>query len=345
MFKQLFSLAALSALLVVVAADSTEKVEPKYFAETVEGYKFFTAGPRLSASKADYEVTTHKTVMELLKARLGEDAVMSLLQPDVNGADAIWHEVIANSSSGSWGLEDAQVVLGSQPNVTASDELAAYKTAVALLKTRLGEDELASLLQPDIKAADTIWHEVIANSTGVWVSADGRAVAFLPNVTALRFLMWQASPWCDAANSASNAEHYIKRTVETSPGVLQSEILEGWGGVVTLFSIPSYGTPNRTTHPFLNELPNFPYQGAGDKVLRDGTNAVFGVLHISVRDVDGVEFGETSNGIEIYASVWYGDGAADDFLEAERQHMVIEIINVAIQAQKDIESGKFAPPV
>jgi len=271
MLKQILSvILLLSSLLTFTVAE---------FNETVSGYKFITSGPKLSAPVTTYELTTHKI-------------------------------------------------------------------AVKLLKDRLGPDGLLSLLQPDIKAADTVWHEVIANSTpGSWIPADGQAIGFFPNLTAVRFALWSQSPLADAANNDANAEHYFKRTVEISPGVLASEILEGWGGVTTLFAIPNYGAPNRTAHPFLRELPDFPYQGAGDKVLRDGTDAVFGVLHISMRDIDGSAYGVACNGIEVLASVWYGDGAQDDFLEAERQHMVIEIINLTIQAQKDIESGAFKPPV
>jgi len=271
MLKQFFFvLFTLVSLVTLIVAE---------FNETVSGYKFITSGPKLSAPVTTYELTTHKT-------------------------------------------------------------------AVKLLKDRLGADGLVSLLQPDIKAADTLWHEVIANSTpGSWVPADGQTIGFFPNLTAVRFALWSQSPLADAANNDANAEHYIKRTVEIAPGVLASEILEGWGGVTTLFAIPNYGPPNRTVHPFLRELPDFPYQAAGDKVLRDGSDAVFGVLHISMRDVDGAAYGVEGKGIEVLASVWYGDGAQDEFLEAERQHMVIEIINLTIQAQKDIESGAFKPPV
>ncbi|KAJ7092478.1 hypothetical protein B0H15DRAFT_175520 [Mycena belliarum] len=335
MLRQLISV-ALAALVVVAAAE---------YAETVEGYKFITSGPRVSASKAEYEVATHKTAVELLKMRLGEEELLSLLEPDPTGAEPIWHELFANSTPSSWMLAgDNMQAAASIPNATLShDEL---KTALIQFKERIGEDSLMAMLKPDIVAADVIWHEVIANSTpGSWVPAYGRAVCLLPNVTALGFAMWSASPLEDAVNNAANAEHYGKRTVEIAPGVLTSEILEGWGGVTTLFTVPNYTTPpNRTMYPFLDENPKFPYQGAGDKVLRDGTGAVFGVLHIAIRDVDGADYGETGSGIEISAAVWYGDGAGDDFLEAERQHMVIEIVNVALQAQKDIESGVFVVP-
>ena len=271
MMKQILPiLLSLFSLLILTTAE---------FNETVSGYKFITSGPKISAPLATYELTTHKTAVKLLKQRLGPDGLLSLLQPDIQAADKLWHEVIANSTPGSW------------------------------------------------------------------VPADGQAIGFFQNLTAVRFALWSQSPLADLANEDANAEHYIKRTVEISPGVLASEILEGWGGVTTLFAIPNYGTPNRTTHPFLRDSPEFPYQAAGDKVLRDGSDALFGVLHISMRDVDGAAYGIDGNGIEVLASVWYGDGAQDDFLEAERQHMVIEIINLTIQAQKDIESGAFKPPV
>src|SRR3569833_1670533 len=225
-------------------------------------------------------------------------------------------------------------------------ELSAAHTALSLLKSRAGPDGLIALLKPDIEAADKFWHHVIKKSTpGQWVAADGQVVAFLPNLTAARFALWTTSPLADAANNDANPEHYVKRTTQVSPGVLQSEILEGWGGVTTLFTIPIYGKPDPARWPMLRKLPDYPNQTTNDKVLRDGSNATFGVLHIAVRDVPGSLYGEPRDGIDIYSSVWYGDGAPEDFLEAERHHMVNEIINLSIQAQKDLESGVFKPPV
>lgn len=247
----------------------------------------------------------------------------------------------------------------------ATYEIRGLKTANKLLKTRMGldpatSDDLTELreenrrlkaeydadgflepLAPDIKSADAFWQDVIKDSTpDSWIPADARGTAFLPNLTALAFAAWSRSPLADEANNDANGEHYFKRTVTTGPGTLASEILEGWGGVTTLFTIPDYATPpNKVQFPFLRLLPEFPFQAAGSKVLQD--DSLFGVLHISVRDVIG-EAGE--HGIEIYSTVWYGDAAEDDFLEAERQHMVTEIVNLSIQAQKDVESGRFTVP-
>ncbi|KFH42559.1 hypothetical protein ACRE_067080 [Hapsidospora chrysogenum ATCC 11550] len=225
-------------------------------------------------------------------------------------------------------------------------ELKFARDALNRLKTRLGPDGLLDLLQPDIQEADAFWHDIIdKSSSSLYVSADGRVIGFFPNMTALDFAAWSQSPLADKANNAANPEHYFKRTEEVSPGVLRAEILEGWGGVTTHFTVPDYTTPpDKEKHGMLRELPEFPIQAAGSKVLADGTDAVFGVLHISVRDVPGEEHGEEQDGIEVYASVWYGDAIDDDHLEAERQHIVVEIINMSMQAQKDIENGDFKPP-
>lgn len=222
-------------------------------------------------------------------------------------------------------------------------ELGFARYALDLLKTRVGADGLIELLQPEIKEAENFWHDVIDKSTGEWVPTDGRVIGFFPDLTAAAFAAWSQSPFADRSNNAANPEHYVKRTEEISPGVLQSEILEGWGGVTTHFSILNYGPPNATRHPMLRELPEFPFQASGDKALKDGDDTVFGVLHISVRDVKGADYDQEMDGIEIFATVWYGDGVDDEHLEDERQHIVIEIINQSIQAQKDLESGEFVP--
>jgi hypothetical protein len=227
-------------------------------------------------------------------------------------------------------------------------ELEFARYTLDLLKTRIGADGLIELLKPDIEEANTFWHEVIDSKAagGDWVPTDGRAVGFFPNLTAYSFAAWSQSPFADRANMAANPEHYVKRTELLDSGVLESEILEGWGGVTTHFSVLNYATPpDRKRHPMLRELPEFPFQAAGDKALRDGSeDAVFGVLHISARDVPGEEYGEECDGVDIYATVWYPSGVEDEHIEVERQHITVEILNQSIQAQKDIASGEFVPP-
>ncbi|KAI0175731.1 hypothetical protein GGR52DRAFT_326914 [Hypoxylon sp. FL1284] len=213
-------------------------------------------------------------------------------------------------------------------------------TAVLELKKYLGTDKLKEMLKPDTTDADMKWHAIIADSGDGWKPADGHGVVFLPNVSASTYALWYASPNADAANLAANPEHYAKDTVQTATG-LASQILEGWDGVTTNFTIPNFGAPNRTADPFLRPLPDFPIQQAGDKVLRDGTR--FGVLHLALRDAKGADYGQPIDGFELYATVWYQDGIPDRYLEQEARHMVIEIVNLSLQCQKDIESGSFVP--
>ena len=291
---QLKTLIAATLLAACAAAQQVIK-------ETIEGYVFEHSGPSDAAPQATYEIRGLKTANELLKTRMGLDPA-------------------------------------------TTDDLAELRTENRRLKAEFDADGFLKLLAPDIAAADAFWHNVIGNSTpGSWIPADARGTAFLPNLTALAFAAWSQSPLADEGNNDANGEHYFKRTVTTGAGTLSSEILEGWGGVTTYFAIEDYTTPpNRVQFPFLRLLPEFPFQAAGSKVLEDKSeNPLFGVLHISVRDVLG-DAGE--HGIEIYSTVWYGDAAEDSFLEAERQHMVTEIINLSIRAQKDVESGRFTVP-
>jgi hypothetical protein len=213
--------------------------------------------------------------------------------------------------------------------------------ALAAFRKHLGPDEMLKLLADDIADADAYWHNVVDNSTGKWVPTDGFVTAFLPNLTAWAYAAWMRTPLWDAANNLANPEHYFKRTIEVSPGVLQSEILEGWGGVITLFDIPTLGLPDRKKYPFLRVQKEFPLQVAGPKVLKDGTT--FGVLHISARDVPKPK-GEKYAGVEVRATVWYPDGVEDAHIEIERQHITTEIINTSLQCQKEIVSGVFTPP-
>jgi hypothetical protein len=219
------------------------------------------------------------------------------------------------------------------------------QTALSKLKALLGPQGIKDLLKPEIAKGDEFWHDVVARSTGSsHKAAEGRTVAFLPNVSASTFVRWFSSPLADAANNDANAEHYFKQTVaDPSTGTLRSEIIEGWGGVTTHFTVPNFGPADRARYPMLRDLPDFPVQFAGDKTLMDGT--VFGVLHIAVRDVKPGEYPDRDpgSGIEVYAAVWYGDASDDDHLEAEREHMIIEEINLTQQCQKDVVAGRLPP--
>lgn len=71
------------------------------------------------------------------------------------------------------------------------------------IKEAQGAEGLMALLAADIEDGKNFWLDSIAKSNpDNWVPADGRGVAFLPNLTAAAFTAWSASPFADAANLA-----------------------------------------------------------------------------------------------------------------------------------------------
>jgi hypothetical protein len=261
--------------------------------ETIEGYRFIEAGPKIVKTKAEYELDAARIALSVLKQPAG-------------------------------------------PN----DDFDMDNARLATIKQSLGPDGLLSLLQPDIESANKFWHDVISNSTADrWVPITSHIIGFLPNLTAAEFALWSSSSLADKADQAGEPEHYVKTTKVTPLG-LSATILEGWGGLTTYFSIPDYSLPpNRVKYPFLALQPDYPIQAAGGKVLNDGTNTTFSVLHISVKDVPAAAYDAEYNGVDIMATLWYNDGAPDDRLEWERQHMVVETVNFLLQAMKDVSSG------
>ncbi|KAF9879508.1 hypothetical protein CkaCkLH20_03051 [Colletotrichum karsti] len=215
-------------------------------------------------------------------------------------------------------------------------------------KTAIGDQGFLDIFERDIIEARQFWYEINDKSDldqpETWNAVEARAVVSLPNVTAWAFSAWSSSPQADAANNRANAEHYFKHSdFTTGSGV--SRILEGWGGTITNFTIPNYSPALCAERLMVRPLPEFLVKACGDKNLVDGKDTNFGVLNIAARDVDGAEFGQYgTRGIDIYASIWYGNAVSEEHLEAERQHVIIEIVNMSLEAQKDIETGAFVVP-
>ncbi|KXH38343.1 hypothetical protein CNYM01_07533 [Colletotrichum nymphaeae SA-01] len=203
----------------------------------------------------------------------------------------------------------------------------------------------SSSFSKDIGDAKKFWYDVNSNSTlhdpATWKAVECRALVPLPNVNAWAFSTWSASPLADAANNRGNAEHYFKKSSYSGGGATgTSRILESWGGVVTNFSIPNYSPRSCAQRPMVRLLPEFRLKACGDKNLVDGKNTRFGVLNIAARDISvaGKRY------LDIYASVWYGSAISEEHLEAERQHIIIEIVNLSLKAQEDVKSGRFRVP-
>ncbi|KAH8891995.1 hypothetical protein GQ53DRAFT_746443 [Thozetella sp. PMI_491] len=217
------------------------------------------------------------------------------------------------------------------------------------------------LLAEDIEEANVFWDKVVTESTQdrtKWVAARTYVRGYFEgSLSALGFASWTLSDKADAANSHANPEHYWKNTVLSALGSQSSEIFEGWGGVRssfgmkrTNFTVPAYsqasfGSAEYPTEWAIDSSFLAPFQRIGPKELAYGDGQTYGVLHIAVRDV--VDNGRA--GVEVYAAVWYPPwdqaDAADqaefinNYLRDESEHMVVEIVNLSLQARADLTAA------
>ncbi|KAK1994769.1 hypothetical protein LX36DRAFT_672941 [Colletotrichum falcatum] len=294
----------LATFAVLAAAQSTPWPKFGNWTEAVNGYDYLLSGPVTLGKKTDFELERCQYVWKLLNQRM-------------NATDA--H------------------LPAPYPAERCMDRLYERKSAV-------GDGGFLDIFAEDIEEAREFWHGVNDNSTlddlASWKAVECRALVHLPNVTAWAFSAWSASPFADAANSRGNAEHYFKHS-DHAGAQSTSHILEGWGGVTTNFSIPNYSPQTCARRPVVRPLPEFAIEACGDKNLVDGRATTFGVLHIAARDVLGCDGKQR---IDIYAAIWYGSGISEEHLEAERQHVIIEMVNLSQKAQEDIESGRFVVP-
>ncbi|KAI0425241.1 hypothetical protein F5Y09DRAFT_322227 [Xylaria sp. FL1042] len=227
-----------------------------------------------------------------------------------------------------------------------------------------------TLLADDIEESNSFWAQVVQESTTdrtQWVPARAYTKCYFNgSLTATQFAAWTLSANADAANLNANPEHYYKETVLDATGAQTSEIFEGWGGVLstfgtkrTNFTVPVFATPEYGTVDTPEEWdigPSFPlvFQRIGSKILTYGGGQTFGALQIAVRDFVASEGSTGESGIEIYSAVWYppwdqaneADRAefVNNYLADEAHHMIVEVINLTLQANEDCKSGLCVIP-
>jgi hypothetical protein len=115
-----------------------------------------------------------------------------------------------------------------------------------------------------------------------------------------------------------------------------------------------YGTADTPAAWDIGSSYYLPLQRIGSKVLTYGDGRAFGVLHIAVRDFAACEGSISASGIEVYSAVWYPpwDRASKDkqeefvnnYLADEAHHMVVEVINLTLQAHEDCQKGVCVLP-
>ncbi|TDZ35913.1 hypothetical protein C8035_v008381 [Colletotrichum spinosum] len=245
-----------------------------------------------------------------------------------------------------WDLLDERTHCRNKP-APSGDDAGECMAELYERKRAIGDRGFLDLFERDIEEARRFWYGVNRDSpargdASTWKAVEARAAVALPNVTAATFAAWSASPGADEANNRGNAEHYFKHSgFEGASGA--SRILEGWGGTMTNFTMPNYGPALCARRGMVRALPEFGVKACGDKNLVDGGEGTnFGVLNIAARDVDGASFGQPGRrGIDIYAAVWYPSAISEEHLEAERQHVIIEIVNLSLKVQEEVERGLF----
>ncbi|KAI1739145.1 hypothetical protein F4680DRAFT_149298 [Xylaria scruposa] len=232
------------------------------------------------------------------------------------------------------------------------------------------KSDFFTLLAEDIEESNTFWRQVIQESAAdrsQWVPARAYTKGYFNgSLTATQFAAWTLSDNADLANNHANPEHYYKETVLDATGTQSSKIFEGWGGVLskfgtkrTNFTVPAFATPEygtADTPEAWNIGPSFllPLQRVGAKVLASEDHQTFGALHIAVRDFTPSEGSTGQSGIEVYSAVWYppwNQASEDDqaefvnnYLADEAHHMVVEVINLTLQAHEDCKSGLCVLP-
>ncbi|RYP00917.1 hypothetical protein DL764_006363 [Monosporascus ibericus] len=89
---------------------------------------------------------------------------------------------------------DFQVVVekGTPISEVSGTELEAAKRVLAFLKGKIGGDGIQTLLADEIAAANTYWHQLLANSTGRWTAVEAQAKAVVDPcvLNSQSFLSW-----------------------------------------------------------------------------------------------------------------------------------------------------------
>ncbi|MER8099587.1 hypothetical protein ACFV84_15355 [Kitasatospora sp. NPDC059811] len=188
-------------------------------------------------------------------------------------------------------------------------ELDRARTALRLLKQRLGDDRTRELLTPDTTAADTALAAWAHASGGRWSTAVTELTA--TGIDADRFLTWWQgrlhAPDRDAL-LAANPEHYLADSTGE-----RVEIIETLGtGPARFFlrfhdDVPIAGPGHQA----------FPVRIGGTGTLADGTE-VLRVMH---------EFADTPDGLRIRLTVQFPEAAPALLGTGHQWHFACEFAN------------------
>ncbi|KAI0965623.1 hypothetical protein F4678DRAFT_452025, partial [Xylaria arbuscula] len=213
------------------------------------------------------------------------------------------------------------VIKGSSKNLS-SLELPQAETALALFRSRLGQNATHDLVAADVAAADAYWHKLLSNSTGKFVGATTRSQGYAPSsifnaTTVGLWFVYGGTGWPNDFLKSS-PEHYLSLSAGgTTDPKAAIESIENWGpGPITYFK----GIPE-TKPDFVPELSEFPdaFKSTLALTLDDGT--VFAHSLTAFRDLP------SGQGVEIFEGIWIPDSAPAAVVAGLEAHITVEFSN------------------
>ncbi|ORY71422.1 uncharacterized protein BCR38DRAFT_479914 [Pseudomassariella vexata] len=206
---------------------------------------------------------------------------------------------------------DLQVIIqkGTPTADVSGAELDAAKRVLAFLKGQIGGDEIQTLLAGEIAAANTYWHQLLANSTGQWtpVEAQAKAVVDPSILNSQSFAKWMESAGNGYPNDliAGHPEIYF----EEEP----SNVIQSWGGgPITQFSHDPVDK-----QPFMPDLLGWNITATVSQTLRDNTTFSYAVSAIK----------EDADGFALYFAVYLPINAPEDRVVGLRNYLTVECTN------------------
>ncbi|KAF2160569.1 hypothetical protein M409DRAFT_28954 [Zasmidium cellare ATCC 36951] len=226
------------------------------------------------------------------------------------------------------------------PGTQNDHELASARTALTLLKTRLGKAALKTLLAEDIAAADTYWKSFTSPSTtpseipyapiSVTLRAQG--------ISSAELLAWFKESMSDIQTMwAGHPEHYING----------HEVLETIDSHVSLFDLHFFpdGQPPDFVSKLLREEGKYPISMAAAGLLQADPRIVVGYACHQFRDLEGgeLEVGGNGRGFEVKVGGCLPEGVGEVVREAQRRHLAVEWrnwIGMAVESVLGKEKGE-----
>jgi hypothetical protein len=188
-------------------------------------------------------------------------------------------------------------------------ELDRARTALALLKARIGDERMRELLTPDLRTGDAAMAPLPGGSGGEWRSAVTEMEA--EGIEAHTFLAWWQGRLGSADRTAllaANPEHYLADSVD---GVV--EIIETIGsGPLRFFLTFHDGVAIADTGH-----ETYPVRIGGTGRLTDGTE-ITRVMH---------EFGDGPNGLRIRLTIQFPANAPEHVFVGHQWHFACEFRN------------------